>query len=76
MQPATATSRMTTTLGRDPAYVGNAMVTLKAQERDRFWRSIETMGTPRARLPSLAKNKKATWIREGLAARVRRISAT
>ncbi len=48
------------TLGRDPAYVGNAMVTLKAKERDRFWRSIETMGTPRARLAGLSKNKKAT----------------
>ena len=61
------------TLGRDPAYVGNAMVTLKAQERDRFWRSVETMGTPRARLAGLAKNKKATWIREGLVARVRHL---
>ena len=46
------------TLGRDPAYVGNALVTLKPKERDRFWRSVETMGTPRARLAGLAKNKK------------------
>ena len=61
------------TLGRDPAYVGNAMVTLKAKERDQFWRSVETMGTPRARLAGLTKNKKATWIREGLVARVRHL---
>ena len=31
------------------------------------------MGTPRARLAGLAKNKKATWIREGLVARVRHL---
>ena len=61
------------TLGRDPAYVGNAMVTLPSKERDQFWRSVETMGTPRARLVGLAKNKKATWIREGLVARVRHL---
>ena len=51
------------TLGRDPAYVGNAMVTLPAKERDAFWSSVEKMGTPKARLATLAKNKKATWIR-------------
>ncbi len=61
------------TLGRDPAYVGNAVVTLKAKERDQFWRSVDKMGTPRARLASLTKNKKATWIREGLVARVRHL---
>ena len=61
------------TLGRDPAYVGNAMVTLPAADRKRFWSSVETMGTPQARLGGFAKNKKATWIREGLVARVRHL---
>ena len=61
------------TLGRDPAYVGDAMVTLKAKERDQFWRSVATMGTPRARLAGLAKNKKATWVREGVVDRVRHL---
>ena len=45
-------------LGKNPAYVGNAMVTLPTKERDRFWRSVETMGTPQARLAGLARNKK------------------
>ena len=44
-----------------------------SKERDPFWRSVETMGTPRARLAGLTKNKKATWIREGLVARVRHL---
>ena len=61
------------TLGRDPTYVGNAMVTLPAADRKRFWSSVETMGTPQSRLSGLAKNKKATWIREGLVARVRHL---
>ncbi len=61
------------TLGQDPAYVGNAMVTLPAKERKAFWSSVETMGTPQARLAGLGKNKKATWVREGLVARVRHL---
>ena len=61
------------TLGRDPAYVGNAMVTLPAKERKAFWASVETMGTPQARLAGFGRNKKATWIREGLVARVRHL---
>ena len=61
------------TLGRDPAYVGNATVKLPTKERETFWRSVEAMGTPRARLAGLAKNRKATWIREGLVARVRHL---
>ena len=61
------------TLGRNPAYVGNAMVTLPAAERKAFWSSVETMGAPQARLGGFAKNKKATWIREGLVARVRHL---
>ncbi len=62
-----------TTLGRDPAYVGNAMVTLPAKERKAFWSSVEAMGTPQARLSGFSRNKKATWIREGLVARVRHL---
>ena len=61
------------TLGRDPTYVGNAMITLPEPERSRFWRSVETMGTARARLAALSRNKKATWIKEGLVARVRHL---
>ena len=61
------------TLGRDPTYVGNAMVTLPAADRKRFWSSVETMGAPQARLSGFAKNKKATWIHEGLVARVRHL---
>ena len=61
------------TLGRDPTYVGNAMVTLPAAERKAFWSSVETMGTPQARLGGFARNKKAQWIREGLVARVRHL---
>ena len=61
------------TLGQDPTYVGNAMVTLPDRERKRFWSSVETMGAPQARLSGFAKNKKATWIREGLVARVRHL---
>ena len=61
------------TLGRDPTYVGNAMVTLPVADRKRFWTSVETMGAPQARLAGFAKNKKATWIREGLVARVRHL---
>ena len=61
------------TLGRDPTYVGNAMVTLPAKERKAFWSAVETMGAPQARLSGMAKNKKATWIREGLVARVRHL---
>ena len=61
------------TLGRDPTYVGNAMVTLPTKERESFWRSVERMGTPKARLAGLTKNRKATWIKEGLVARVRHL---
>lgn len=61
------------TLGRDPTYVGNSTVKLPTKERETFWRSVEKMATPRARLAGLAKNKKATWIREGLVARVRHL---
>ena len=61
------------TLGRDPTYVGNAMVTLPAAERKAFWSSVETLGTPQARLSGFSRNKKATWIREGLVARVRHL---
>ena len=61
------------TLGRDPAYVGNAMVTLPAKERKAFWASVESMGAPQARIGGFSRNKKATWIREGLVARVRHL---
>lgn len=61
------------TLGKDPAYVGDAMVTLKANERDAFWSSIEKLGTPRSRLGGTLSKRKAAWIKEGLVARVRHL---
>ncbi len=61
------------TLGGNPAYVGNATVTLPDKERKSFWSSVERMGTPRARLAGLAGNRTATWIKEGLVARVRHL---
>ena len=60
------------TLGQDPSYVGDAVVTLKAKDRDTFWSSVEKLGTPRSRLGGLTK-RKAAWIKEGLVARVRHL---
>ena len=50
------------TLGRNPAYVGNAMVTLPAAERKTFWSSVETMGTP---------SYDRTWVMAAIRRRVR-----
>ena len=48
-------------------------MTLPAADRKRFWSSVETMEAPQARLSGVGKKKKATWIREGLMARVRHL---
>jgi bifunctional non-homologous end joining protein LigD len=61
------------TLGRDPAYVGDAKISLPEFERTRFWQRVEKMGAPQARLAGLTKRRKATWIKEGLVARVRHL---
>ena len=47
------------TLG-DKAYVGNATMMLTAKERDGFWRAVERLGTPQARLAGVTKRKSAT----------------
>ena len=57
----------------DTTYVGNAMVTLTAKERDKFWKAVERLGTPQARLAGLTKRKGATWIKAGMVARVRHL---
>lgn len=61
------------TLGAEPAYVGNAMVTLSDKERAEFWAAVERLGSPQARLPQLRKRKGATWVSEGMTARVRHL---
>ena len=61
------------TPGRDPAYVGDAMITLKAKERDAFWTAVERLGTPRSRLAGTLAKRKASWVKEGLIARVRHL---
>ena len=58
--------------GKNPEYVGNAMVSLPAKERERFWSSVEKLETPLSRLSGL-KNRKARWLKEGLIARVRHL---
>ncbi|MDX7951337.1 RNA ligase family protein [Lichenihabitans sp. Uapishka_5] len=60
-------------LGRSPAYVGDAVVTLKARERERFWATVEELGAPRARLAGTIAKRKAAWMREGMVARVRHL---
>ena len=61
------------TLGKDPSYVGDAVVTLKPKERDRFWSRVEKLGTPRARLGGALAKRRASWVSEGLVARVRHL---
>ena len=52
--------------------VGEAIVTLTRLERDAFWRVVDMLETPRARLaPFLKRRHKAKWIKAGLSARVR-----
>ena len=60
-------------LGRSPTYVGDAVVHLKPKERDRFWADVEKLGTPRARLAGTVAKRKASWIKEGMVARVRHL---
>jgi hypothetical protein len=40
-------------------------------ERDAFWSDIEKLGTPRSRLGGPLSKRKASWVKEGLVARVR-----
>ena len=54
-------------------YAGDAMITLKADDRAEFWAAIERLGTPRARLAWMAKRKTTKWVRAGLRARVRHL---
>ncbi len=62
-------------LGRvgSEVYAGDAMIALRADERDEFWAAIERMGTPRARLAGMAKRKTAKWVKAGLRAQVRHL---
>ena len=53
---------------------GEALVTLPNKERDAFWRCVEMLETPRARLaPFLKRRHKATWLKAGLSARVKHL---
>lgn len=61
------------TSGDVPAYVGDAMLTLKSKEREAFWSSVETLGTPRSRLSGAIAKRKASWVKDGLVARVRHL---
>lgn len=54
------------TTSTDPTYVGDAMLSLKAKERDAFWSDVDRLGTPKARLGGLEKrrhpgSKKGLW---------------
>ena len=60
------------TAGDDPHYVGNAMITLPAKEAQAFWKRIDALGSPQARLRELHK-RKAKWIGPGLLATVRHL---
>ena len=60
-------------LDREPAYVGDAVVALEPHERAAFWARIEKLGTPRARLAGTLARRKASWVKEGLVARVRHL---
>ena len=55
------------------AYVGDAMIALKSDDREEFWAAVERMGTPKARLAWMARRKGARWIKTGLRARVRHL---
>jgi bifunctional non-homologous end joining protein LigD len=59
-------------LGDGDAYVGNAKIALGRKDRDEFWKTIDALGTPRARLAHLRKHK-ATWLKPGLVATVRHL---
>ena len=61
------------TTGDNPSYVGDAALTLKAKDRTKFWSDVERLGTPRARLGGLTKRKGASWVKEGLVARVKHL---
>ena len=54
-------------------YVGNAMMTLSGKDRAAFWKRIDALGTPRARLLALHKRKGAQWVKPGLVATVRHL---
>jgi len=54
-------------------YVGNAMVSLGGKKREEFWKRIDALGTPHARLAHLHKRKGAQWIGPGLTATVRHL---
>ena len=49
------------------------MVTLKDRDREAFWASVERLGTPQSRLKGALAKRKASWIKEGLFARVRHL---
>ena len=59
--------------GTSPAYVGDAMITLRAKQRDAFWGEVERLGTPRSRLNGTIAKREAAWVKEGLVARVRHL---
>ena len=53
---------------------GEAIVALPKAERDAFWRCVEMLETPRARLaPFLKRRHKAKWLKAGLSARVKHL---
>ena len=60
-------------LERTPSYVGDAVVTRKVAERDAFWQAVDRLGTPRSRLAGPLARRKASWIKEGMVARVRHL---
>lgn len=51
-------------------YMGGAMVTLPAQERDRFWAEMERLTIDRPALP-IRKRKSSSWVRPELRVSVR-----
>ena len=59
-------------LARGDDYVGNAMIILGGKSRAEFWRRIDALGTPHARLLKLHK-RNAKWIGPGLIATVRHL---
>jgi ATP-dependent DNA ligase len=61
------------TTGDEPVYVGRAVLGLGGQERERFWKQVDSLGTPQSRLAGVIAKRKASWVKEGLFARVRHL---
>ena len=49
------------------------MLGLGSKERERFWKQVDSLGTPQSRLAGVITKRKASWVKEGLFARVRHL---